>query len=319
MPFVSYIVPCFNSSAYILQCISSVFEQRGVNLELIVVDDGSTDQTLALIAAFTESNPSLPIKVCVHPGSCNRGVSASRRLGVLHSNGDYICFLDSDDYLIDDYKTALQLAEFQKYSQLVMVHCAVQVVGDGQGLIGFANNFKANYSHDIYRLSELKDCLVFNHICNSTSMIKRTALEALPFDSPQCFQFEDWSMWLLLSQVGKFKCMHIEGVAYRVHDNSATSLLLKNKLRHFYSLIECKLMFLARSGFSFFALRVLLSIRQELVGLINCYLEEGSSGRYLPSTSAAPLLLLKACLYPGYFLRSQLRKYVCSIRLFGQQ
>ncbi len=308
MTLVSYVIPCFNSELYILECLESIFRQRNVNVEAVVVDDGSHDRSIELVASFVANHPQLAIRLYTHEGCQNKGVSASRRFGFNHARGDYICFLDSDDYLIDDYKTALQLAEFQKHSQLVMVHCAVQAVGHGQGLTGFADNFKANCRHDIYSLHGLIDFLVSNHICNSTSMIRRAALDAVPFDSPQCFQYEDWSMWLLLSQMGKFKCLPVEGIAYRVHNNSATSLVQKNKLRHCYSLIECKLAFLARCGFSFLALRVFLSLRRDLVRLIDCYLVEGSSGMYLPSRSAAPLLVFKACLYPGYFLRSQLKK-----------
>lgn len=308
MTLVSYVIPCFNCENYILECLQSVFSQKCVSIEALVVDDGSDDRSVELVTSYIASHSEYSVRLLDHGSRRNKGVSASRRLGFNHARGDYICFLDSDDYLTDDYKTALQLAEFQKHPQLVMVHCAVKAVGHGQELSRFADNFKANCRHNIYSLHGLNNFLVSNHICNSTSMVRRATLDAVPFDSPQCFQYEDWCMWLLLSRVGRFKCLPVEGIAYRVHDNSATSLVQKNRLGHSYSLIECKLAFLARCGFSFLALRVLLSLRRDLVGLIDCYLVEGSSGMYLPSRSAAPLLLFKACLFPGYFLRSQLRK-----------
>jgi glycosyltransferase involved in cell wall biosynthesis len=319
MTLVSYVIPCFNSELYIIDCLDSVFSQKNVNVEAVVVDDGSRDRSVKLVSSFIAGHPQYAVCLYTHEGCQNKGVSASRRLGFSQARGDFICFLDSDDYLINAHKTALQLAEFQKHSQLVMVHCAVQVVGHGQGLTEVSEYFNANYRHNIYRLPELTNFLISNHICNSTSMIRRSALDGLPFDSLQCFQYEDWSLWLLLSQLGKFKCLSIEGIAYRVHEDSATSYVLKNRLRHFYSLIECKLIFLARCGVSLYALRILLSIRRELVGLIDCYLVEGNSGRHLPIGSAATLLILKACLFPCFFLRSQLRKRAGFFRHLAKQ
>jgi len=300
MPLVSYIIPCYNSSTYILQCISSVFEQRGVNLEVIVVDDGSTDQSLALIAAFAESNPNLLIKVCVHPGSCNRGVSASRRLGVLHSNGDYICFLDSDDYLIDLDKTLVQVNAFKDDPSLVLAHTSVQVVGSPEEVkeFGLGAHFSARSSLGSYRLLDLRDALKCNNICTSTTMMRADVIKDLRFDAKQYFQFEDWTLWLLLSRLGAFRFIDIQSVAYRLHLNSATSAVMRSQFAYIYSLIEMKIILLARCGLSGLAVRVLFSLRDDIVCLLQMYCVDGISGNWLPRSSRLVLITILLFLRP---------------------
>lgn len=300
MPLVSYIIPCYNSSAYILQCIRSVFEQRGVNLEVIVVDDGSTDQSLALIAEFVEGNPNLPIKVCVHPGSANRGVSASRRLGVLHSNADYICFLDSDDYLIDLDKTLVQVNAFKDDPGLVLTHTSVQVVGSPEDVkeFGLGAHFNSRSSLGSYNLLDLQDALKCNNICNSTTMIRADIIKGLRFDARQYFQFEDWTLWLLLSRLGTFRFIDIQSVAYRLHLNSATSSVMRSQLAQIYSSIEMKIILLARCGLCGLAVRVLFSLRDDIVRLLQMYCVDGISGNWLPRSSRLVLIIILLFLRP---------------------
>ena len=70
MTIVSYIIPCFNGENYILQCIESVFVQKGVNVEAIVVDDGSTDSSAALVSEFIENNRAFRVSLHIPPYEC---------------------------------------------------------------------------------------------------------------------------------------------------------------------------------------------------------------------------------------------------------
>jgi glycosyltransferase involved in cell wall biosynthesis len=91
-PLVSVIVPVFNSEQFIVPAIQSALRQTYRNLEVIVVDDGSTDQTAELIAAEAASDPR--VRIIRQP---NSGVAAARNRGVAAARGEFIAPLDADD------------------------------------------------------------------------------------------------------------------------------------------------------------------------------------------------------------------------------
>lgn len=93
-PKVSIIIPVFNAVQFLDRCIQSVRNQTYKNIEVILVDDGSTDNSGAVIDEFDASFPNI---IALHQE--NQGPAAARRNGVLHASGDYVMFLDSDDSL----------------------------------------------------------------------------------------------------------------------------------------------------------------------------------------------------------------------------
>lgn len=95
-PRVSVICPFLNAETFIAESLASVLAQDFCDFELILVDDGSTDSSLAIAEAYVAR---LPGRACVlsHPGHANRGISASRSLGLLAARGEYVAFLDADD------------------------------------------------------------------------------------------------------------------------------------------------------------------------------------------------------------------------------
>lgn len=91
---LSVVIPCYNSETYIGQAIESVLNQNHVPIELIVVDDGSTDNSKSIISSYGERLKFL--------SSTNLGACSARNLGLYSSQNDYVIFLDSDDYLLGD-------------------------------------------------------------------------------------------------------------------------------------------------------------------------------------------------------------------------
>lgn len=89
LPLVSVIVPVYNGAAFIHSALASITAQSYANLELLVVDDGSTDNTRAVV---TKGFPALQYLY-----QANRGPAAARNLGLHHATGDFIAFLDADD------------------------------------------------------------------------------------------------------------------------------------------------------------------------------------------------------------------------------
>ena len=98
-PKVSIVMPTYNRADYLPQAIDSVLNQTLQNFELIIVDDGSTDNTPFLLKNYQKK--SNKIKVITHTE--NKGVSAARNTGNKHATGKYIAILDSDDYFLPDY------------------------------------------------------------------------------------------------------------------------------------------------------------------------------------------------------------------------
>lgn len=93
-PLVSVIVPTYNHASYLPKAIHSCINQTYKNLEIIVIDDGSTDNTKEIIQEFRDK--------IIYISQDNRGVSAARNVGLEIATGDFITFLDADDYLTED-------------------------------------------------------------------------------------------------------------------------------------------------------------------------------------------------------------------------
>ena len=108
---VSIIIPAFNSEEYLQKCIDSVINQTYKNIEIIVVNDGSTDNTEIIAKSFD--------KVVVL-NKDNGGLSSARKYGVEHASGDYIIFIDSDDYIEPDFVEQLYNYTTGKKDELVM-------------------------------------------------------------------------------------------------------------------------------------------------------------------------------------------------------
>lgn len=107
---VSVIIPVYNSEKYLRECLDSVINQTLREIEIICVDDGSTDGSLSILREYEKKNPC--IKTITQP---NSGVSAARNMGLRNANGVYIAFLDSDDYVDPDtYHRAYQEAVSKK-------------------------------------------------------------------------------------------------------------------------------------------------------------------------------------------------------------
>lgn len=108
-PFVSVIMPSYNSIKYIRAAVGSVVRQSYVNWELIISDDGSQDGTLRLVQKLSEAEP----RIQVLRSAVNQGAAEARNRAISAANGEYIAFLDSDDEWLPD-KLAVQISEMQK-------------------------------------------------------------------------------------------------------------------------------------------------------------------------------------------------------------
>lgn len=93
----SIIIPCYNVEKYVVKCVDSVLNQNYSDYEIIIINDGSTDDTLKICKEIQKNNDKVKIF-----SQKNGGLSSARNLGIQKSNGEYFIFLDSDDYLMDN-------------------------------------------------------------------------------------------------------------------------------------------------------------------------------------------------------------------------
>ena len=95
-PLVSVVIPVYNVEKYVKQCIDSITRQTYSNLEIIIVDDGSTDKSMDALKDISDSRV-----IIIHQS--NQGLSSARNAGIECSNGEYIAFIDSDDFVSDKF------------------------------------------------------------------------------------------------------------------------------------------------------------------------------------------------------------------------
>ncbi|NOQ85501.1 MAG: glycosyltransferase, partial [Deltaproteobacteria bacterium] len=113
MPKVSVIIPTYNRAHTLREAIDSVLSQSYNDLELIIVDDGSTDETKVIVSSY------IPKLAYIYQE--RQGVSAARNRGIKHAQGDYISFLDSDDLWLKD-KLYLQMKFMESHPEALICY-----------------------------------------------------------------------------------------------------------------------------------------------------------------------------------------------------
>jgi glycosyltransferase involved in cell wall biosynthesis len=119
-PLVSCIIIFLNGEKFIKEAIESVLSQTYENWELLLVDDGSTDNSTDIALDYSQKNPNR-VRYLEHTNHQNQGMSSSRNMGVLNAKGDYIAFLDCDDIWLQ-HKLERQVAIMNSYPEAGMVY-----------------------------------------------------------------------------------------------------------------------------------------------------------------------------------------------------
>lgn len=159
---VSIIVPVYNVGEYLSRCLDSLLAQDYPALEIILVDDASTDNSSAIAQEYANQHAS----VCFVPRTVNGGLSAARNTGIEHATGEWLCFVDSDDWVEADYVSAL-LKEALKVQADITV-CNYDHVWEGGRVqaVDSIGNLQTESDH------RLKVALLRNHVV--TRIYKRS-------------------------------------------------------------------------------------------------------------------------------------------------
>ncbi len=239
-PLVSVIIPCYNAALYVQQAVDSALRQTYTNIEVIVVDDGSADNSLQVLHnSYAADNR---VKILTHANNANLGVSKTRKAGIDAAMGAYIAYLDADDLFLEN-KIEAQLKIFQENPLLVLVHSSVQIIADkGRTGVKEFRRFETDKIYSFLKTNYLKK----NDICNSSVMVPRKIVAEIPNFFDQVYQYEDWINWILIAQQGNFFYINKPLAVYRYHPQSFTSDVLKDKLKKNYAALEMTLILLSR-------------------------------------------------------------------------
>ena len=223
-PRVSVIIPTYNREHMVIEAIQSVLNQTFQDFELIVVDDGSTDDT---------SVKMLPYTACLtYHIQKNRGVAAARNAGIRLSKGEFICFLDSDD-LWEPTKLETQVHFADAHPEYALI--STEIHGFDAGKKSFGRSKSTMYE---IRNGFVAEHLLFgNWIQTSTVMLRRRCLDEVGWFDEDVGQFgEDWLLWMRVACTFPIYFLPQSLVSYRFH---AGRLTLYRQEEQFEALMKC--------------------------------------------------------------------------------
>lgn len=208
-PKVSVIIPTYNFGRFVAAAVESALNQTFTDLEVIVVDDGSTDDTREVLRPFGERISYLYQE--------NQGVCAARNRGIREARGEFVAFLDSDDEWLP-HKLARQVPVLEAAREVGLVHSNALIVDEeGETRVAFEGVDEEVLSRGLARHLLFGNCV----IC-PTVVVRRRCLERVgPFDAslPGC---EDWDMWHRIARVSEVAYIGEPLAKYRRHALSAS-------------------------------------------------------------------------------------------------
>ncbi|MDO5509958.1 MAG: glycosyltransferase [Weeksellaceae bacterium] len=177
---VSVIIPCHNSAAYIEETLQSVYNQSHTAIQIIAVDDASTDKTLQILESHSA-------QISIISLTRNHGVSQARTLGAQKASGTYLLFLDSDDTLHPQYlQKAVNILQHQP--EVSVVHSRAQYFGAKN------REWKLPDFH-------MQDFLLSNSVF-MPAVIRKSAYDQTTGFDPQLTMFEDWELFIQIARNG---------------------------------------------------------------------------------------------------------------------
>ncbi len=204
-PAVTVVVTCFNYGRYLDGCLRSVTDQTWRDLEVVVVDDGSTDDT-AEVARRWLGDPRVR-----YVAQANSGQAKAKNLGVRQARGEFVAFLDADD-LWHPAKLERQLPLFEN-PQVQVVYSRAWYIDE----IGARIDFQPLGEYLQPRRGFVADLLLFdNFIPFSSSVLRRSAFERVGGFDESLAMAIDWDLWLRLSLDGAFEYVDEALIAYRM-------------------------------------------------------------------------------------------------------
>lgn len=226
-PYISVLLPVYNSAAYLAATIGSILTQTFRDFELIIINDGSTDNSEAIIRSFSDSR----IRYLQQP---NRGLVASLNRGIAEARGRYIARIDGDDLCLPS-RFAQQAAWLDEHPDTAVVGCFVTFINEEGAETGTWPADRANYTAEQIR----KALPRINCMAHPGIMARAETLRRFMYDPAQR-HIEDYDLWLRMQAEGeRMEKVPEPLLLYRVHGASITGVQLRKK-NVFYKHFRCK-------------------------------------------------------------------------------
>lgn len=216
IPLVSVVVPCYNHEKYVKETIESIVNQTYKNIELIVIDDGSKDNSVKVIQELADKYGF----IFIHRE--NKGLCATLNEGIMLSKGKYLCVCASDDIYILN-KIEKQVAFMEQNSDYAMSYGKI---------IEFDENTEIKIEIKNPRSGFIFDSLLFGNFIPAVSQITRKEIfeDIGVFD--ENLYIEDWDMWLRIAEKYKIGFIDEYLAYYRIHETNIS--------KNFYQIIQAE-------------------------------------------------------------------------------
>ena len=238
---ISVVIPTFNRAGWLRHALDSVLAQTYQDFEIVVVDDGSTDDTQSVVRSYGQQ--------VRYVYQNNEGRGAARNTGVQDARGDLIAFLDSDDNCYPD-RLERQVEYLHRHPEAEFLHGPVDVLRqdgskdapESRRIAGlFARAAKRGYTY----ANLLRSCLIFS----STTLVKKTLFERVGLYDPDLRVLEDVEWYLRAARVTRL--YYVEGpplARYRCHEDNAFRIGNRPVLESYQKIFWRNLTWLERDG-----------------------------------------------------------------------
>ena len=233
---ISVVTASYNYAKYITNTIKSVLNQTHDDWEMIIVDDGSTDNSIEIIKSFIQKDSR--IKLFTHENNQNKGLAETLKLGIEQARGEWIVFLESDDSIMPKYMEE-KIKVIEKYKDVDFVFNDLTIFGNEFRVINYSKGYIKRIFSKIRNISypaELFELFKNNTGDNfiptfSTVMLRKEILDGIDYNSP-VKPYLDWYIWLQLLKKGcKFYFLDKKLTNWRMHKKSyITSKISDNAL-----------------------------------------------------------------------------------------
>jgi glycosyltransferase involved in cell wall biosynthesis len=218
-PLVSIVMPVYNAEKYLRMAIESILNQSYTNLEFIVVNDGSTDNSKAIILSYQDA------RIRFFENSVNCGIVATRNRGLEEVKGKYIAVLDSDDISLPE-RLRLQVEFLEKNPDYGMCGSYFQTIDENGQLLK-----KAQFPTNDKDLRS--NIIIHNCICHSTVMMRSDLAKEIKYETGFDV-IEDYVLWYKISQRAKIINLPVYTTYYRIHGNNVST----TRNNHMYNVVK---------------------------------------------------------------------------------
>ena len=258
-PKVAVIIPCYNREKFIAQTVESVLSQSYPNIELVVVDDGSTDSSRRVLDNYKDR-----IRILEHPGRVNKGQSAALNLGIRSTQSDYIAFLDSDDLFAPD-KIEKQVAFLEAHPEIGLVYSNGHAI-DENGQILY-RIYDENHYEESDPNRVLLDCYF---LLPNNSLLRRNVLSKAGLFDESFRSAQDHDMAIRVAEVTRIAYLNEPLFFYRRHKDSISRRSAMLRWKNGFKILKK-----ARSRYSYRLPTIIKRLAVLNFRLGQCYREEG--------------------------------------------